>query len=464
MLDRLAACLQCIVLFFGMFGSVDLRAGDGDETPARPAHEIDLVWPRLGGAGNGYGEGHLPDRWTEQNYRWSVKTPAIDHGSPIIANDRVLYLATDHEASNQTEKLDVPNSDDPNPDDARGERTAIGLHCLDLATGRREWSHATPHRFYRTHPRNSQASSTPVADRHGIVYATADDRHTFLTAVDWSGDQLWQRDFGPWRSVHGFAASPAVAGDHVTLLLSMQAEELEPDMPAGDAKVVCVDRSTGRDVWTTEMTATRTCYNSPIFVDADPPCWLVPHRGDGVVAIDDHDGHRRWSWGQLNSRLCRTPVLYQETLIINPGGGGGGTLMAIDLPQPIASAPDREILPVRYEIKRGGPYVPGIAVADDRIHMVSDNGIASVVDWTDGKIIDRQRLGGNFAASPIVIGDRWLAISLDGNAHVLTRNDSIEVLGKIELGGTVAATPAVGNGVLVIRVGHRIVALNLDPH
>jgi hypothetical protein len=65
-------------------------------------------------------------------------------------------------------------------------------------------------------------------------------------------------------------------------------------------------------------------------------------------------------------------------------------------------------------------------------------------------------LGGNFGASPIVIGDQLLLISLDGKAHVGTASADKPSFSDFDLGGPVGATPAFAGNRLVLRVGAKL--------
>jgi hypothetical protein len=70
-----------------------------------------------------------------------------------------------------------------------------------------------------------------------------------------------------------------------------------------------------------------------------------------------------------------------------------------------------------------------------------------------------KRIGGNFSASPIIVGDKMLLISLDGKATTIAAADEFEKLGEVDLGGPVGATPAFANGRLLIRVDDKLVCL-----
>ena len=90
--------------------------------------------------------------------------------------------------------------------------------------------------------------------------------------------------------------------------------------------------------------------------------------------------------------------------------------------------------------------------------MVDDKGIASCVNIETGENIWMQRIGGRqgYGASPILIGDKLLIISLGGDATVLKAGDQFEVLGEMDLGGPVGASPAFANGCLLLRVGNEL--------
>lgn len=391
-------------------------------------------WPQFRGDHFGSAPGELPSRWEAKDYRWTIRTEVADVGSPIIDNDHVYFLSSTQTAD------------------------AVTLHCVKLDSGQEIWSHQTDHHPYRVHARNSQAASTPATDNIGVVYASADDRNTFLIAVNHEGEEIWRRDFGPWISSHGFAASPAINDDQVVLLMSGQGEELEEGQQPGESFVICVDRMTGKTNWQCPLAVTRTCYGVPTLVaDDDNSVWLVPHRGDGLVAIDAEDGTVLWKAGELAKRVCSSIAISGATIILSEGGGSRGILHAFKFDPKNVAQPAT----LAYSVNRAAPYVPSVAIAGQNVYRVDDSGIATVQSIETGKTKFRRRLGGNYGASPVVVGDHWLALSLDGDASVIRSESPFDVVDQFSVGGRVSATPAVGGGYLVIRAGTTINALPL---
>ncbi|MFG0255682.1 MAG: serine/threonine protein kinase, partial [Rhodopirellula sp. JB053] len=73
-----------------------------------------------------------------------------------------------------------------------------------------------------------------------------------------------------------------------------------------------------------------------------------------------------------------------------------------------------------------------------------------------------QRLGGNFGASPVIIGERLLFVSLDGTANVTRASAAKERVSSFVLGCRVGATPAVSTSCLILRVGNQLHCLPIS--
>ena len=83
--------------------------------------------------------------------------------------------------------------------------------------------------------------------------------------------------------------------------------------------------------------------------------------------------------------------------------------------------------------------------------MVSDKGIASGVESATGKEIWKERIGGNFSASPLLVGDRMYMLSEEGDATVLQVGEKPKELAKNKLTERCLASPAIVGNDLLIR-------------
>ncbi len=394
------------------------------------------AWSEFHGASaHGYTpHGSLPDRWKDGDYAWRHNSGAYNVGSPIVANDRVIFLA-----SNAKEQ-------------------AIAVRALDLKTGALVWNQSFPHAVGHLHSRNTAASSTATADASNIYCAWSDPQHTTLKCFDFEGREVWSRDFGTWQSQHGFGTSPRLFGSMVLLFNSQQADQIKQGESPGQTRMIAVDRNTGETVWETPLKTTRTCYGVPaIFQPENGNAQVInADTGNGMFGLDAKTGELLWSLPVFSARCCSTPLVVGDLAIATAGSGGGGNhLVAVRIPKSKQEQPEQV-----YRIDRGSPYVPTPARKGDHLFMIDDKGIASCANVMTGETLWKERIGGNFGASPIIVDDKVLIISLDGQATIFRASDTFEKLGEVDLGGPVGATPAYSEGRLLLRVGEEIRCLD----
>lgn len=380
-------------------------------------------WPGFHGldAGGVRVDGTLPAGWDKQAYRWKVDLMTRDVGSMAIHNGRVYLLSM------------APASQ------------MIRLLAIDLGSGEELWKREFPQAKNHLHSRNTLASSTPATDDQYVYIAHSDREHTWVRCLDHDGNDVWQRDFGIAQSQHGFGTSPTVHGDIVLLNFSQQVERLK-NGPPGTSKIIAMNRSTGDIIWETPLTSTRVCYGVPVVRGNQV---IGANTGDGLFGLSLETGEMQWRLPVFKMRCVSTPIVVGDLAIGSSGSGGGGNhLVAVRMPGKGSDKP-QEV----YRLERAAPYVPTSVVHDGAMYVVSDDGKASCVDVQTGKVHWQKRIGGNFGASPVLLGDKVLIISLDGNATVFRASRKYEKISEVDLGGPVGATPAYADGKLLLRVG-----------
>jgi outer membrane protein assembly factor BamB len=83
--------------------------------------------------------------------------------------------------------------------------------------------------------------------------------------------------------------------------------------------------------------------------------------------------------------------------------------------------------------------------------MVSSGGIASCLNATNGEIIWKERIGSDFAASPLYVAGRIYFFDAQGVTTVVRPGDTYEALSRNELAAGCMASAAVVNHSLIIR-------------
>jgi hypothetical protein len=83
--------------------------------------------------------------------------------------------------------------------------------------------------------------------------------------------------------------------------------------------------------------------------------------------------------------------------------------------------------------------------------MIDDGGIASCLDAETGEEIWRERVGGNYSASPLLVGDRVYFFSEEGKTAVVKAGREFVVIAENQLDDGFMASPAVVENALFLR-------------
>src|SRR5262249_48304883 len=104
---------------------------------------------------------------------------------------------------------------------------------------------------------------------------------------------------------------------------------------------------------------------------------------------------------------------------------------------------------------RGVPTRPSPLLADDRLYMISDNGIATCLDALTGKQLWTERIGGKFCASPLYAAGHIYLCDEEGKCNVLRSARQYESVAVNTLdGGCMASPVAVGDALFVRTKTH----------
>ena len=90
---------------------------------------------------------------------------------------------------------------------------------------------------------------------------------------------------------------------------------------------------------------------------------------------------------------------------------------------------------------------------DGHLYAAMDAGFAACWDSATGKELWKERLGGAFFASPVLVGERIYATNLAGKTFVYSTDPKkFKLLATNQLGNEVYASPIVSGNRLYLRV------------
>jgi outer membrane protein assembly factor BamB len=386
-------------------------------------------WPRFRGsdaAGQG-GAGSPSPSWSDAEWAWTVELPGAGNASPVAWGER-LFIAS------------------VQPDGSK----VISCHAIE--NGKMLWSERFPGSADKVHAQNSLSTSTPVLDAEHVYWMRHADGVVHVEALGHDGKRLWSREIGPFAGEHGFGASPAVWRDVVIV----------PHDNDGASAIVGLDAATGVERWRLARDTAKAAYSTPLVLEGDPPSVVVASMAHGFTAIDPRDGAVRWQLGCFPKRTVSSPVVAAGLLLGTCGEGGGDNKLVAVRP-PVAGTAGGEPA-IAWQLDRSAsPYVPTPLATAAGTVLWGDRGVVTCVDPADGAVIWKERVGGNFSASPIAVGNAVVNVSADGEIVAIAAAKTFEELGRRPLGEPSRATPAVVPGRIIFRGERSLRSLVLTP-
>jgi len=380
-----------------------------------------------GPSGQGIAEGaNLPKRWgPEENIAWRQEIPGLGWSSPVVSGNRIFVTTA------------VPQGTDRQADQS------LRTVCLAADSGKILWNvevflqegEMAP----RIHGKNSHASPTPWADGDHVYVHFGHMGTACLRQSD--GEIVWSTQALSYRPTHGNGGSPVVWQDH--LIFSIDGADRQ--------EVVALDKKTGEVAWRTERDIEGIpkyfSFSTPLLIEVEGTTQLVSAGSGVVMALDPKSGEEIWRvrYGKGYSVVPR-PVFDGGILYVCTGYDRA-KLIAIR-PEGEGDITDSQVL---FEVDRNVPLNPSLLAIGKSIYMISDNGILTRFSAASGEVAWRERVGGNFSASPLFADGLIYLLDEAGKTTVVRQADGYEVVAENDLGERALASMAVDGDALLLR-------------
>jgi outer membrane protein assembly factor BamB len=170
-----------------------------------------------------------------------------------------------------------------------------------------------------------------------------------------------------------------------------------------------------------------------------------------IDAYDPANGKQLW-WldGLTGGRTITGPTLAHDMVFVTPGMRKNltGIRLAVG-PSNEGGKLSESVIAWRYPDNTPDSCCP--VVWGDLLFTVSDNGIAQCFDVRTGKQHWKERLGGNFKASPLAADGRIYFLNQKGLTTVVSASDRFEKLAENQLDDETTASPAIADGHIFLR-------------
>jgi outer membrane protein assembly factor BamB len=381
-------------------------------------------WPEFRGpTGQGHAAGTLPVEWgPARNIAWKKAIPGTGWSSPVLWEGRI-YLTTA-----VREKVNAGND------------LSLQALCLDANTGVILWEKEVIRqpgdKVPNAHPKNSDASPTPIVDGKRLFVHFG---HHGTACLDLAGKVLWRNTELGYDAVHGNGGSPIAVDD--LLVYSIDGADKQC--------VVALDQATGKVKWLTDRKSTavkKFSFCTPLAIEVDGRRQIVSPGSDMVAGYDAKSGAEIWRVRYTGYSVTPRPV-YGHGLIFLSTSFESPILLAI---KPDGKG-DVTQTHVAWTRKLASLFTPSALLDGRELYVVSDTGIATCLDAKTGAVHWSERLGGDFSASPLLADGKIYFQNEEGTGFVIKAGKTFELLAKNDLKEKTLASYAVANGAIFLR-------------
>ena len=417
-------------------------------------------WPSFRGPNaSGVAEGTKPpvswDVDKSQNVLWKTFVPGLSHSSPIVWDNRIFVItaiSSDSTASFIAKARGIALSSDET------KHTWI-IYAMDKRTGRVLWERKAYEGVPRAkrHVKATQANSTPVTDGCYVVALFGSEG---LACYDFDGKLLWKQDLGVlnpglWddpTSSWGHSSSPVIYRD----LVIVQADGHKQSF------IATFNLKDGKQAWRVERNEI-TSWTTPTIYQGKNRTELVANGGRFIRGYDPLTGKELWRFSDNDTQVKMQAPQIANDLIYITGGYPAGRAMYVFRPGAVGdislkSGEDKNAF-LAWSSTSGSPYTPTPIIYGDLFYVLADNGVLSAYEAKTGERVYQQRIPSSFSASPVAADGRLYLASEDGDVFVVKAGRQYELLAKNVMGQPLMATPAITQGMLIIRGENMIYAL-----
>ena len=420
----------------------------------KPAPWPSFRGPNASGVADGQGAVAEWDLASGKNVRWKTPIPGIAVSSPVIWGDRVFLTTAIGSDADKTFRTGLYG--DVKPLDDLSTHT-WRLYAVDRRTGAVAWQRDvfTGAPKVKRHPKSSQASSTPVTNGTHVVAVFGSIG--VLACYDVNGKPLWQRDIGVVDN--GWFLDPTYQWGHSSSpIIYKSTVVVQVDQQKG-SYLAAFDLATGKPVWRAERPDEISTWGTPTLLSGPTGDEIVTN-GTKVRAYDAATGKLLWTLGPNSEITVGTPVAGTNVVYVTGGyppvrpvyAVKAGAKGDISLPKG-ASASEA----ISWSNDREGTYIPTPLLYRGILYTLNINGILTAYKAESGERLYRARVGGGgaFAASPVAADGRLYFANEDGDVFVVQAGNEYVELGKYSMNEVIMATPAISDGVIMIRtLGH----------
>ena len=382
-------------------------------------------WPCFRGPG-GIGVAHFttaPTQWnieTGEGIRWKVETPRADFNSPVVWDNRLFLSGADGETRE--------------------------VYCFDTGTGALLWRQTLPGfpGTPETPPKVTEDTgyAAPTMAAHGTyvfaIFGTGD-----MACYDFDGNLVWGRNLGVPVNHYGHASSLIAFEDKVYVQMD------DSEQP----RLMALDAATGEEVWNTGRKKISW---------ASPACAQTPFGFQLILASElDVDGYNPqtgallWTQEGLDGEVAPSPAISGDVVFV-------ANEYAMATAVRLSAAGEAMASEIIWQWEESLPEVASPTSSDQHFYIATSLGEIICLDKESGEEVWLHEFDQGFYSSPVRVGDRIYAADLQGTMHIFGTGKEFELIGSLDLGEPVYATPAYLDKRMYVRTERQLMCIETN--
>jgi outer membrane protein assembly factor BamB len=224
------------------------------------------------------------------------------------------------------------------------------------------------------------------------------------------------------------------------------------------------DLKSGKPLWTTERPGIAPSWSTPVVWPTPDGEQLVVNASE-IHGYDPENGKRLWTLGPTSIQVVAAPILAGANVLVSSGYPPARPIYmvrpGIEGEHVVDFAADDPDPALAWALPRGGAYMPTPLLYRGLLYMIHHNGRLTVHDVRTGRPVYKARFsqGGTLTSSPVAANGVIYQGSEEGTLYVLEAGTKHVELAVHDFGEPLMATPAISEGVLLIRTPSRLIAL-----
>ncbi|MGZ8843089.1 MAG: outer membrane protein assembly factor BamB family protein [Pyrinomonadaceae bacterium] len=396
------------------------------------------------------------------NVRWSIALPGLAHSSPVVWGNKIFVTTAVTSAAKDETRYGLFGDVAPVKDDPKH---TWKVYALDKQTGKILWERIAYEGMpkVKRHPKSTHADSTPVTDGKYLIAMFGSHG---LYAYDLNGKLLWKQDLGvldagwfydpdyQWE----YGSSPIIYKNMVIIQADLQK----------DSYVAAYNIKTGKLLWKTPREEIPG-WSTPTVVEGKSRVELITNGTKAIRGYDPQTGKELWRLTPNSEITTPTPVVAHDLIYVTSGYRPVQPIYAIRLGASgditLKDGQDSSEA-IAWSKPRGGPYMPTPIVYGDVFYVCSNQGVLTAYNAKTGERLYQERLGGKggaFTASPVASDGKIYLSSEDGDVFVVKAGPKYELLATNPVGEVMMATPAISDGLVIVRGVSHLFAFGETP-